>query len=117
MANDVAALHFGALLDAVVKEVAVPRFEPETVVEDDQVSVAALETRVRHGAGGGGVDGLSALAGDVEPRVEVVIARKWIDPMSHRRREPSLSGPDRRRGGGEGVTPLDGAADDVEARL
>src|SRR5438132_5774458 len=73
--DNVAALYLGALLDAVVEQMAVACLEAEAVVEDDQVAIAALETGVRHGARSGGVDRLSALAGDVEPGVEIITAR------------------------------------------
>jgi hypothetical protein len=47
LADDVAALDLGALLDGVALEVPVAGLEPEAMVDDDQVPVCALVADVR----------------------------------------------------------------------
>src|SRR4051812_48938180 len=117
MADHVAAIDLLAGLYLVVEEVSVARLEPEAVVHGDEIAVTAFPADVRDGAGRRREHGLAAFAGNVETRVEVVATRERIGAMAHRRREPALRRPDRRRCRGERITAVDGAADNVEARL
>ena len=61
-----------ALLHRVVEQVPVARLQAETVVDDDEIAVAALIAGVRDGAGRRGVHRLAAFARDVEAGMEVV---------------------------------------------
>ena len=69
-ADHVAALDVAPFLHLEAGEVAVARFESEPVVDDDQVAVGALIPGLCDDAGGGGVDRLALIAGDIEPGVD-----------------------------------------------
>ena len=49
--------------------------------------------------------------------MEIVFAGDRIGSVAHRRRQPAVRGPDRRRGGSERIAPIDVAADHVQPGL
>src|SRR5215218_2154138 len=93
-ADDVAALHLRAGLDLGLEEVAVAGLQAEAVVDGDEITVAVLPARLPHGAGGGGVDRLTLLAGDVQARMKVGFAGYRVLSRPHGRGEPAARRPD-----------------------
>ena len=96
---------------------AVAGLETESVVDDDEIAVGALVSRLRDDAGGGGVNRLTLLAGDIETGVEVGAAGDRIRPRAHARREPAMGRPDRRRRIGQGISLLDHGAHGLQTGL
>src|SRR6185369_6896722 len=96
VADDVAAFHLCAALDGVVEQMPITRLQTETMIENDQVAVAAVKADVRDGAVRGREYRLTALASDIKPRVEIGASGDGIGATSHCGGKPPFCGPDRR---------------------
>src|SRR5215831_7745013 len=67
VADHVAAIDPGALLDRVVEQMPITGLQAETMVEDNQVSIAALIAHMRDGSRRRRKDRLPAFTGDIKP--------------------------------------------------
>src|SRR5690242_607810 len=106
-ADHLAALDVITLMNQECREVAVSSFKPESVIEDDEISVTAGESRLHDDTGSCRIDRLALLTGDIETAVIIRVAGQRIRARPHCRRQPALRRPDRRGRGGEGVAFLD----------
>ena len=115
--DDVTALDRRALPDRELGEVAVPRHQAESVVDDDEVAVVAARRRQLDLAGRRREDRCSFFGRNIEPRVKISIACERIRAHAVTGREPSMDRPDRRRRIHQRLAFFDVSADGAEMSL
>src|SRR5687768_4895975 len=94
IADDVATLDSAARPHRELREVAVSRDQPESVIDDHEIAVIAARRRQLNLAGCRRHDGRSSVCGDVETGMEIAVARERIRAHAVACREPSVNGPD-----------------------
>src|SRR5262245_55640459 len=105
----------GARRHVEAAQVSIAGRQTEVVAEDDQVAVVSRVRGRDDLPVSGRIDGLTFFRGDVEPLVEGRFARERVRTPTEISSEPSVCGPDRRRGSGECFLTLNVLANISEA--